>query len=98
MALTSDRTSFLPRLNTVPKPLPFGAADLPAGALAEAGFFHLVPHFLRDIEQVVELTALAEPLRGRNIFVSLRQDALRIGPNNYNREWEIERLLAVLAE
>ena len=41
---------------------------------------------------------LWETLRGRNIFVSLRQDALRIAPNIYNREWEIDRLLAVLAE
>lgn len=41
---------------------------------------------------------LWETLRRQNIFVSLRQDALRIAPNIYNREWEIDRLLAVLAE
>lgn len=40
---------------------------------------------------------LWESLRRRNIFVSLRQDALRIGPNIYNREWELDRLLEVLA-
>jgi len=39
---------------------------------------------------------LWQALRKRNIFVSLRQDALRIAPNIYNREWEIERLLEVL--
>jgi selenocysteine lyase/cysteine desulfurase len=42
--------------------------------------------------------ALWETLRQRNIFVSLRADALRVAPNIYNREWEIDRLLAVLAE
>jgi selenocysteine lyase/cysteine desulfurase len=41
---------------------------------------------------------LWEKLRQQNIFVSLRQDALRIGPHIYNREWEMDRLLAVLAE
>ncbi|MFQ5663429.1 MAG: aminotransferase class V-fold PLP-dependent enzyme [Terriglobia bacterium] len=41
---------------------------------------------------------LWQALRSQNVFVSLRQDALRIGPNIYNREWEIDRLLAVLAE
>ncbi|MFQ5778769.1 MAG: aminotransferase class V-fold PLP-dependent enzyme [Terriglobia bacterium] len=41
---------------------------------------------------------LWETLRGRNIFVSLRQDALRIAPNIYNREWEMDRLLAVMGE
>lgn len=41
---------------------------------------------------------LWESLRKQNIFVSLRQDALRVGPNIYNREWEIDRLIAVLAE
>lgn len=40
--------------------------------------------------------ALWQALRERNIYVSLRQDALRIGPNIYNREWEIGRLLEVL--
>jgi cysteine desulfurase/selenocysteine lyase len=39
---------------------------------------------------------LWEALRQRNIFVSLRQDALRIAPNIYNRQWEIDRLLEVL--
>ncbi len=42
--------------------------------------------------------ALWDTLRQRNIFVSLRADALRVAPNIYNREWEIDRLLAVLAE
>lgn len=41
---------------------------------------------------------LWEALRKRNIFVSLRQDALRVGPNIYNREWEIDRLLEVLTD
>lgn len=39
---------------------------------------------------------LWETLRKENIFVSLRQDALRVGPNIYNREWEMDRLIAVL--
>jgi selenocysteine lyase/cysteine desulfurase len=39
---------------------------------------------------------LWQALRQRKIFVSLRQDALRIGPQIYNREWEIDRLLEVL--
>jgi len=42
--------------------------------------------------------ALWEQLREQNIFVSLREDALRIGPNIYNRPWEIDRLLAVLTD
>jgi selenocysteine lyase/cysteine desulfurase len=41
---------------------------------------------------------LWQALRQRNIFVSLRQDALRIAPNIFNREWEIERLLEVLTD
>ncbi len=39
---------------------------------------------------------LWESLRKKNIFVSLRQDALRVAPNVYNREWEIDRLLEAL--
>lgn len=39
---------------------------------------------------------LWESLRKKNIYVSLRQDALRISPNIYNREWEIDRLLEAL--
>jgi selenocysteine lyase/cysteine desulfurase len=39
-----------------------------------------------------------EALRKRNVFVSLRDDALRIGPNLYNREWEMDRLLDVLTD
>ena len=39
---------------------------------------------------------LWQTLRKRNIFVSLRQDALRIAPNFFNRDWEIEKLLEVL--
>ncbi|MFB3153619.1 MAG: hypothetical protein ACE10I_04005, partial [Candidatus Acidiferrales bacterium] len=42
--------------------------------------------------------ALWETLRQRNIFVSLRADALRVAPNIYNHESDIDRLLAVLAE
>jgi selenocysteine lyase/cysteine desulfurase len=42
--------------------------------------------------------ALWETLRQRKIFVSLRGDALRVAPNIYNRESDIDRLLAVLAE
>jgi len=49
----------------------------------------------RSAEKTRELW---EQLRKKNIYVSLRQDALRVGPNIYNREWEIDRLLAVLAE
>jgi selenocysteine lyase/cysteine desulfurase len=41
---------------------------------------------------------LWETLQKRNIFVSLRRDALRIAPHLYNREWEMDRLLAVLTE
>lgn len=41
---------------------------------------------------------LWETLRQRNIFVSLRQDALRIAPHIYNREWEIDRLIEVLTD
>jgi len=47
----------------------------------------------RTAERTAELW---QTLRQRNIFVSLRQNALRIAPNIYNREWEIERLLEVL--
>ncbi|MFQ5927934.1 MAG: aminotransferase class V-fold PLP-dependent enzyme, partial [Terriglobia bacterium] len=39
---------------------------------------------------------LWERLREEKIFVSLREDGLRVGPHIYNREWEIDRLLAVL--
>jgi len=39
---------------------------------------------------------LWQTLRQQNIFVSLRQDALRIAPNIFNRDWEIEKLLEVL--
>ncbi len=39
---------------------------------------------------------LWESLRKNNIYVSLRQDALRVSPNIYNREWEIDRLLEAL--
>ncbi|HXE75602.1 MAG TPA: aminotransferase class V-fold PLP-dependent enzyme [Candidatus Xenobia bacterium] len=39
---------------------------------------------------------LWDSLRERKIYVSLRQDALRIAPNIYNREWEIDRLLEAL--
>lgn len=42
--------------------------------------------------------ALWQRLRDRNIFVSLREDGLRVGPNIYNREWEMDRLLTVLNE
>lgn len=42
--------------------------------------------------------ALWQQLREKNIYVSLRQDALRVAPNIYNREWEVDRLLSVLAE
>ena len=41
---------------------------------------------------------LWQRLRERNIFVSLREDGLRVGPNIYNREWEIDRLVALLTE
>ena len=41
---------------------------------------------------------LWEDLRSRNIHVSVRGDALRISPNVYNQDWEIDKLLAVLAE
>lgn len=49
----------------------------------------------RTVEKTRQLW---QALRERNIYVSLRQDALRIGPNIYNREWEIDRLLEVLTE
>jgi len=49
----------------------------------------------RTPEKTAELW---QTLRNRQIFVSLRQDALRVGPHIYNREWEIDRLLGVLAE
>jgi len=39
---------------------------------------------------------LWQTLRQQNIFVSLRQDALRIAPNIFNRDGEIEKLLEVL--
>ncbi len=42
--------------------------------------------------------ALWQRLREGNIFVSLREDGLRVGPNIYNREWEIDRLIALLTE
>ncbi|MFQ5817007.1 MAG: aminotransferase class V-fold PLP-dependent enzyme [Terriglobia bacterium] len=42
--------------------------------------------------------ALWERLRAEKIFVSLREDGLRVAPHIYNREWEIDRLLAVLTE
>ncbi len=42
--------------------------------------------------------ALWEALRQQKIFVSLRGDALRVAPNIYNRESDIDQLLAVLAE
>jgi selenocysteine lyase/cysteine desulfurase len=42
--------------------------------------------------------AFWERLRQQNLFVSLREDGLRVGPNIYNREWEIDRLLAFLTE
>jgi len=47
---------------------------------------------------VEKTAALWETLRKRNVFVSLRQDALRVGPNIYNREWEVDRLLEVLTD
>ena len=49
----------------------------------------------RTVEKTAELW---EKLRKKNVFVSLRQDALRVGPNIYNREWEIDRLLEVLTD
>jgi len=49
--------------------------------------------------RTAERTAtLWQQLREKNIYVSLRQDALRVAPNIYNREWEVDRLLSVLAE
>lgn len=53
--------------------------------------------FVSVATRAPEKTAqLWQTLWDRNIFVSLRQDALRIGPNIYNREWEIDRLLEFL--
>jgi selenocysteine lyase/cysteine desulfurase len=39
---------------------------------------------------------LFEKLRAAQIFVSLREGALRISPHLYNSERDIDRLLAVL--
>lgn len=41
---------------------------------------------------------LWEELRSRNMHVSLRADTLRISVSIFNRGWEIDKLLAVLAE
>jgi cysteine desulfurase/selenocysteine lyase len=41
---------------------------------------------------------LWERLRQENIFVSLREDGLRVAPNIYNRAWEVDRLLALLTD
>jgi len=51
------------------------------------------------------LTVLADPtrrkvferLRAAQVFVSLREGALRISPHLYNSERDIDRLLTVLA-
>jgi selenocysteine lyase/cysteine desulfurase len=41
--------------------------------------------------------ALYEELRAAHVFVSLRENALRIAPHLYNTERDMDRLLAVLA-